>query len=74
MCWKIDVKTSWVSYNFFLTFRFGNSGPWGGVHALMAPLATRIIDDAAYEGKNAREVVSDLKMTLRLRHHFEIKI
>ena len=37
---------------------FGNTGMWGGVHAALAPFATRVIDDAAYEGKNARSIVS----------------
>ena len=37
---------------------FGNTGMWGGVHALMAPLATRLIDDAAYKGIDARTIVS----------------
>ena len=40
---------------------FGNTGLWGGVHALMAPLATRLIDDAAYKGIDARDIVSSMR-------------
>jgi len=37
---------------------FGNTGLFGGFHAAMAPMATKIIDDAAYEGMDVREMVS----------------
>lgn len=38
---------------------FGNTGLFGGLHAAMAPLATKLIDIAAYDGKNVREQVCE---------------
>jgi ubiquinone/menaquinone biosynthesis C-methylase UbiE len=37
---------------------FGNTGFLGGLHAFVAPFATRAIDDAAYEGEDVRTMVS----------------
>ena len=37
---------------------FGNMGLWGGIHALMALLATRLINDAVYKGIDAMDIVS----------------
>jgi len=37
---------------------FGNTGILGGLHAFVAPFATRAIDDAAYEGEDVRTMVS----------------
>lgn len=37
---------------------FGNMGLGGGLHAALAPLATRIIDDKAYDGVDVRKKVS----------------
>ena len=33
---------------------FGNTGPLGQVHALIAPMATKIIDMVAYDGRDIR--------------------
>ena len=33
---------------------FGNTGIFGGLHAAMAPMATKLIDDLAYKGIDAR--------------------
>jgi ubiquinone/menaquinone biosynthesis C-methylase UbiE len=38
---------------------FGNTGMWGGVHAVMTPLVTRMIDDIPYGGIDARNVVTE---------------
>jgi len=38
---------------------FGNTGLFGGLHAAVAPLATKIIDDAAYRGFDVRTLVSE---------------
>jgi len=35
----------------------GNTGFMGALHAAMAPFATRMIDDVAYDGTNVRESV-----------------
>ena len=35
----------------------GNVGLRGGVHAVLAPVATRIIDRVAYGGEDVRETV-----------------
>ena len=41
---------------------FGNTGLFGGFHAICAPIATYIIDKAAYEGRNIREdIAGELK-------------
>jgi ubiquinone/menaquinone biosynthesis C-methylase UbiE len=37
---------------------FGNAGPLGALHASVAPLATKLIDVAAYEGENVRDQVA----------------
>ena len=37
---------------------FGNTGLLGGLHAFVAPFATRAIDDAAYEGEDVRTMIS----------------
>lgn len=37
---------------------FGNTGFLGGLHAAMAPLATFLIDMAAYDGENVRDKIS----------------
>mmetsp|Transcript_32863 Transcript_32863/g.72119 ORF Transcript_32863/g.72119 Transcript_32863/m.72119 type:complete len:329 (-) Transcript_32863:10-996(-) len=37
---------------------FGNTGFLGGLHAFVAPFATKAIDDAAYEGEDVRTRVS----------------
>eukprot|EP00561_Arcocellulus_cornucervis_P011558 CAMPEP_0185809112 /NCGR_PEP_ID=MMETSP1322-20130828/6008_1 /TAXON_ID=265543 /ORGANISM="Minutocellus polymorphus, Strain RCC2270" /LENGTH=330 /DNA_ID=CAMNT_0028505363 /DNA_START=430 /DNA_END=1422 /DNA_ORIENTATION=+ len=37
---------------------FGNTGLLGGLHAFVAPFATRAIDDAAYEGEDIRTMIS----------------
>eukprot|EP00980_Cylindrotheca_fusiformis_P021391 scaffold8259_cov143-Cylindrotheca_fusiformis.AAC.9 len=36
----------------------GNHGPLGSLHAIMAPLATKIIDVAAYKGENVRDAIA----------------
>lgn len=38
---------------------FGNTGLLGGLHAALAPLATLLIDRAAYKGKNVRQTVCE---------------
>jgi len=38
---------------------FGNTGFWGGLHAFVAPVATKIIDTIAYDGKSARELIAE---------------
>lgn len=38
---------------------FGNTGFLGAVHAAVAPLSTKIIDDAAYNGQDVRKVLSE---------------
>jgi len=38
---------------------FGNTGFWGGLHAFVAPVATKIIDVVAYNGKGARDVIAE---------------
>jgi hypothetical protein len=38
---------------------FGNTGLFGGLHAAVATLATKIIDMAAYDGRNVREHICD---------------
>lgn len=35
----------------------GNHGFWGAVHAAAAPLSTKIIDVAAYNGRDVRKMV-----------------
>lgn len=37
---------------------FGNTGWLGGLHAMLAPLATKIIDERAYGGMNVRAEVN----------------
>jgi len=37
---------------------FGNTGFWGAIHAAIAPLSTKIIDNIAYKGVNIRQQVS----------------
>lgn len=37
---------------------FGNSGPLGAFHASVAPLATKLIDVAAYDGENVRDQIA----------------
>jgi len=37
---------------------FGNSGPLGAIHASVAPLATKLIDVAAYDGENVRDQIA----------------
>ena len=36
----------------------GNHGFWGALHAAMAPISTKVIDMAAYDGIDIRKVVS----------------
>ncbi len=36
----------------------GNIGPFGGLHAAVAPLATKLIDNSAYDGEDVRTRVS----------------
>lgn len=36
---------------------FGNIGFFGGLHAAMAPLSTKIIDNVAYDGEDVRSTV-----------------
>ena len=36
----------------------GNTGFFGGIHAALAPFATRVIDEKAYDGVDLRAVVS----------------
>lgn len=43
----------------------GNTGAWGGIHALLAPLVTRMIDDAAYDGINVRQMVRTFIVALK---------
>ena len=38
----------------------GNTGFFGGIHAVLAPYATRLIDEKAYDGVDLRAVVSYL--------------
>jgi ubiquinone/menaquinone biosynthesis C-methylase UbiE len=37
---------------------FGNTGMWGGVHALMSPLVTRMIDEGPYNGIDVRTLIA----------------
>ncbi|CAJ1959807.1 unnamed protein product [Cylindrotheca closterium] len=37
---------------------FGNVGPLGAIHASVAPLATKLIDVAAYNGENVRDQIA----------------
>jgi ubiquinone/menaquinone biosynthesis C-methylase UbiE len=37
---------------------FGNTGVMGGLHAALAPIATKLIDVAAYDGNNVRDTVA----------------
>jgi hypothetical protein len=39
---------------------FGNVGFTGGVHSVAAPLATKIIDTLAYEGRSVREEIGEM--------------
>lgn len=41
----------------------GNTGMMGALHAALAPFATKMIDDAAYEGVDVRQSVSRTQMT-----------
>ena len=41
------------------------TGFGGAVHAAVAPLSTRIIDEAAYEGVDVRKMVGIMCLTLR---------
>ena len=41
----------------FSIHTFGNMGLGGAFHAIMAPLATKIIDSAAYDGEDVRKKV-----------------
>eukprot|EP00980_Cylindrotheca_fusiformis_P021393 scaffold8259_cov143-Cylindrotheca_fusiformis.AAC.11 len=36
----------------------GNHGPLGSLHAVVAPLATKMIDVAAYDGENIRDAIA----------------
>ncbi|GMH52329.1 hypothetical protein TL16_g01210 [Triparma laevis f. inornata] len=38
---------------------FGNTGFTGGLHAVCAPVATKIIDNVAYEGRSVREEIAE---------------
>ena len=38
---------------------FGNTGILGALHAALAPLSTKIIDDAAYHGEDVRKTLSE---------------
>lgn len=51
---------------------FGNTGFFGGFHAAMAPLATLLIDEIAYEGENVRIKIA--KNLRRLINKSEAKI
>lgn len=40
----------------------GNTGLTGWIHAAIAPLATKLIDNAAYQGEDVRTRVSLMQM------------
>eukprot|EP00536_Pseudo-nitzschia_multiseries_P003165 jgi/Psemu1/252414/estExt_Genewise1Plus.C_470057 len=42
---------------------FGNIGIFGALHAAVAPISTKIIDMAAYDGEDIRSTVSSVKLS-----------
>ena len=44
---------------------FGNVGFLGAIHAVLAPISTKVIDELAYDGQDIRSIVSE---TLRMDH------
>lgn len=48
---KDDIPEYWFNNRIHT---FGNTGLFGGLHAAMAPVSTKLIDDLAYKGMNAR--------------------
>lgn len=49
-----------------LIHTFGNTGIFGGLHAAVAPLFTKVIDISAYDGKPVREAIArDLARLVR---------
>jgi len=49
--WGDDIPEYWFNNRIHT---FGNTGLFGGLHAAMAPGATKLIDDLAYNGMDAR--------------------
>ena len=56
--WGIDNENNLEYWNDCRIHTLGNVGFWGGVHAILAPLSTRMIDMVAYNGTDVRYLVS----------------
>jgi len=41
---------------------FGNVGFLGAIHAVLAPISTKVIDELAYDGQDIRSIVSKMRM------------
>lgn len=54
---------------------FGNTNVFGGFHAACGPIATRLIDDLAYEGVNVRSVIAnDLRKMVKKKNAYIIDL
>ena len=63
--WKIGIDNAATDYEEEYWFNpnihsFGNIGFLGSIHALLAPLSTKVIDVLAYDGDDIRNRVSTL--------------
>ena len=61
--WKIGVDNAATDYENEYWFNptihnFGNIGFLGTIHAVLAPVSTKVIDVLAYDGENIRDRVS----------------
>ena len=56
--WGIDNENDLEYWNDSRIHTLGNIGFWGAVHAIMAPLSTKMIDVVAYNGTDVRYLVS----------------
>ena len=53
-----------VRHNHIQIHVFGNTGFLGAFHAAVAPLSTKLIDDAAYHGQDVRKILSEKLATM----------
>jgi len=51
---QLNLVPYWNNHNIH---NLGNTGPLGNLHAIVAPIVTKLIDRAAYGGRNIREEV-----------------
>lgn len=58
--WGVDTAPEEEYWFHPAIHTFGNVGFTGGVHSVAAPLATKIIDTLAYEGRSVREEIGEM--------------